>query len=205
MCLTVDWESAVAGYRAKGLDFFWDASQARYRRWTAAGSPWPTPPELDELPGLPGAQDADLWCGTRAFYLVSDFYEDALRPALTDDLRRASEPALPLLALCDEVPVPFDRQCLLTDTQLTTPPTTESWPLYALRPSTVQEVLDAARSLPWAELEEFVEDTRNVADHDITRFEGYDFEMLRSFALRQLDCLDQAAQRGHGVVLFVSV
>jgi hypothetical protein len=205
VCLTVDWESAVAGYRTKGLDFYWDAAQARYQRITAAGSPWPSPPELDELPGLPGAKDEDLWCGTRAFHLVAPFYEDALRPALPDDLRRASEPVLPLLALCDEIPVPFDRQCLLTDTELTKPPTSESWPLYALRPSTVQEVLDAARSLPWPALDEFDDERGDVVGRDIPELEGYNFGMLRSFALQQLDCLHQAAQRGHGAVLFVSV
>jgi hypothetical protein len=199
--LSIDWETAVAGYRANGLDFYWDAVQARNERFTAAGNPAPCPPELDELPGLPGAEDPDLWCGTRAFHLVAYFYEDALRPALTDALRSACEPVLPLLALCEEIPVPFDRQCLLTDTGLAEPPASGGSPLYALRPSTVREVLDAARSLSWPELDDFVEDL----DDDITEVEGYSYVMLRSFALQQLDCLRQAAQRDHGVVLILSV
>lgn len=198
VCLTVDWESAVAGYREKGLEFYWDACQARNERYEAAGSPWPSPPELDELPGLPGAEDPDLWCGTRAVYLMADFYEDALRPALTDELRRASEPVLPLLALCDEIPVSFDRQCLLTDAGLTEPPADGSRPLYALRPSTVHKVLDAAGTLSWPELEE-------CAGQDVARFEGYDIFLLQSFARQQLDRLRHAARHDHGVVLILSV
>jgi hypothetical protein len=204
VCLVVDWESAVAAYRQKGLAFYWNACLARNERYTASGASWPYPPGLDELPGLPGAADLDVWCGTRAFHLVSDFYEDAFRPALTDELRRAFEPVLPLLALCEEIAVPFDRQCLLTDTGLAEPPTSESWPLYALRPNTVGEVLDAAQSLPWPELDKFVDDSGDLAGHSLASFEGYDYLMLRSFALQQLDCLQQAARREQGVVLILS-
>ncbi|MFC5104010.1 hypothetical protein [Kibdelosporangium philippinense] len=32
VCLTVDWASAVAGFREKQLDFYWDACQARNER-----------------------------------------------------------------------------------------------------------------------------------------------------------------------------
>jgi hypothetical protein len=200
VCLTVGWEQAVAGYREKGLDFYWDACGARNRRYEASGASYPYPPELDELPGLPGADDDDVWCGTRAFYLVSRFYEDAFRPALTEQLRRACEPVLPLLALCDDIPVPFDRQCLHTDAK---PQTDWRGPLYSLRPSTVHEVLGAAQSLPWPELDEFIDIDDDTAD--IAQFEGYDFLMLRSFALQQLDRLQQAAQRDHGVILILSV
>ncbi|ALG09712.1 hypothetical protein [Kibdelosporangium phytohabitans] len=196
MCLTIDWESAVARYRETGLEFYWDAVQARNRRYEAAGLPLPIPPELEVLPGLPDADDPDLWCGTRAFHLVADFYTDALRPALPAELRRACEPVLPLFALCDEIPVPFDRQCLLTDSGLTKPPGNDP-SLYTLRPRTVHKVLEVARSVPWSELYEF--------DDEVVPFDGYDVHMLTSFALQQLDRLEHAAQRDQGVVLILSV
>ncbi|MCE7003228.1 hypothetical protein LWC34_10350 [Kibdelosporangium philippinense] len=136
---------------------------------------------------------------------MADFYADAFRPALTAELRHAFEPVLPLLALCNEIPVPFDRQCLHTDAGLAPPPEYSSYPLYALRPSTVHDVLDGAKSLPWQELDDFVDGAGDIAGQYLAPFKGYNYLMLRSFALRQLERLQHAAQRGHGVVLILSV
>ncbi|MFC3492610.1 hypothetical protein [Glycomyces rhizosphaerae] len=193
--LIMDWKPAVEAYRAAGgLDFYWDASaqidfeveRARRRRTPL---PWPEVPQV-----VPFAEEQWAPPG-KAFTAAGTFYLE-----LSDHL----EPEL----LARTAPV-FDtiypqKMSDINDLKADSGGPDDFDVLYALRPSSVELMLERIEALPWEAMRAAGEGIElsymgQAAGH------GLDFSQFKGIIDIHVGWLREAAATDRGLLVFWSV
>jgi hypothetical protein len=185
--LVTEWEPAVAAYRARGMDFFWDANVARNERFHAGDRS----PDLPELPFL---DEWDMPGGRSSFLHARESY-DHLRPHVPPELRARLDTAFgAVLPGWDVEWIPEDRDDLSTDAGVTRDH--DGGLYYAMRPATAKTV--AAIEIPWDELDRIGDEHPVPTDHP--QHEYLHATAIQFMAGAHLNAVADAAARGRGVI-----
>ena len=201
--VAVDWDPAVAAYRAAGMNFYWNACLARTERLVrgeTSAEPAEGPGSLRDLPFV-AEYHLDF---SPSFVQIADYYDEGLRPHLPRELREATDALFTILALPsgqDWESDYRDRHELFLDSGRVDPLDGELPVQYALRPASVHALLVGFDALPW-------EEVARIADQHAESGpgpDGVDFEVFEMLIYHHLAHLRTAAGANQGVLLFVLV